>query len=498
MNAQKKSVLIPNRGVIALDIIDSLKSIGLHTILHHSPEDAMSLAVRLADENHKFYSSRLVDSYLDKEAIIEKALERNVDYIHPGYGFFSEAPEFCKLCEENSIKTVGPDSKTLRIIQNKLSLRNEVSKAGIPVQEASAIITSPLDYGDQIQNTPYPQLIKPVCGSGGKGIRLVQSEREARGIINQQLKREEYQQHGLFIEPFLGDAHMIEIPFIRDKQGNILILPEIESSLQRRFQKIFQESPSPSIKQPMREQLITYTRKIAEMLGYIGLGSAEFFVWDGQAVFSELNPSVQINTLISEIHTNSNFIKKQFAISNGETLNQVQGLKVISPKHHVVLVSLMAENPYDHFQPSAGQVEEFSYYASFRTIFKTSIFTGSRISSLYDPFIGKIATFSSRRETSLQTLRHFLDNITLRGIHTNLVFLKHLLDNPLLVKGETCIDFINRHCQFAGKQHKESAQEIAAALLAAEFHMDNRQRNYKAQLERMKQPGFFKRLFSGL
>ncbi len=498
MNPHKQSVLIPNRGVIALDIIDSLKSIGLHTILHHSPEDTLSLAVRLADENHKFYSSKLSDSYLDREAVIEKALERNVDFIHPGYGFFSEDPDFCRLCEENSIKTVGPDSKALRLIQNKITLRKEVAKSGIPVQDSSQIITSPLDYTDQSRRIPFPQLIKPVAGSGGKGIRLVQSEREASSIIHQQLKRNEYQPMGLFLEPFLGEAHLIEIPFIRDKQGNILILPEIESSVQRRFQKIFQESPSPNLKQDMREQLITYTRKIAEMLGYIGLGSAEFFVWNSQAVFSELNPSVQINTLISEIHTNSNFIKKQFAISKGETLNQVQGMKVVSPKHHVVLVSLMAENPYDHFQPSAGTVEEFSYYASFRTIFKTSIFTGCRISSIYDPFIGKIATFSSRRETSLQTMRHFLDNINLRGIHTNLVFLKHLLENPQLVKGETCIDFLNRHCQFAAKQHKESAKEIAAVLLAAEFHLENRQKNYKAQLERMKQPGFFKRLFSGI
>jgi len=498
MKPHKQSVLIPNRGVIALDIIDSLKSIGLNTILHHSPDDSFSLAVRLADENHKFYSSKLSDSYLDREAIIEKALERNADFIHPGYGFFSEDPDFCKMCEDNSIKTVGPDSKTLRTTQNKLSLRKVVAKSGIPVQESSKIITSPLDYSDQSGSIPFPQLIKPVAGSGGKGIRLVQSEREASGIINQQLKRNEYQQLGLFLEPFLGDAHLIEIPFIRDKQGNILILPEIESSVQRRFQKIFQESPSPNIKQDMREQIIAYTRKIAETLNYIGLGSAEFFVWDSQVVFSELNPSVQINTLISEIHTNSNFIKKQFAVSNGETLNQVQGLKVITPKHHVVLVSLMAENPYDHFQPSAGVVEEFSYYASFRTLFKTSIYTGCRISPIYDPFIGKIATFSSRRETSLQTMRHFLDNITLRGIHTNLVFLKHLLENPLLVKGETCIDFLNRYCQFAGKQHQESAQEIAAALLAADFHLENRQKNYKAQLERMKQPGFFKRLFSGL
>ncbi len=498
MSTHKQSVLIPNRGVIALDIIDSLRSIGLHTILYHSPEDSNSLAVRLADENQKFYSSKLSDSYHDHEAIIEKALERNVDYIHPGYGFLSEDPNFCKLCEDHSIKTIGPDSKTLRAIQNKIALRKEVAKTGIPVQESSQIITSPLDYSDQSRKIPFPQLIKPVGGCGGKGIRLVQSDREANGIINQQLKRDEYQQMGLFIEPYLADAHLIEIPFIRDKQGNILILPEIESSVQRRFQKIFQESPSPNLRQDMRDQLIAYTRKISEMLDYIGLGSAEFFVRDSQAVFSELNPSVQINTLISEIHTNSNFIKKQFAISKGETLNQVQGMKVVSPKHHVVMVSLMAENPYDHFQPSAGIVEEFSYYASFRTMFKTSIFTGCHISSLYDPFIGKIATFSSRRETSLQTMRQFLDNINLRGIHTNLVFLKHLLENPQLVKGDTGIDFLNRHCQFASRLHKESAQEIAAALLAAQFHIENRQKNYKAQLERMKQPGFFKRLFSGL
>ncbi len=491
----QEKVLIPNRGVIALDIIDSLKSIGLETILLHSPEDARSLAVKLADKSFKFFSSRLEDSYEDMESIIDKALELQVDYIHPGYGFLSENPEFARLCEQNNIKFIGPNSSVLEIVSNKIQLRKIADQIGIRVIPYTEPIKKPIDLDSLPPDFKYPMLIKPLKGAGGKGIRLVEYKKDAQEHIDKMLKREENRKQGIFLEEFFPFAHHIEIPFIRDIRGNILFPPEIESSIQRRFQKIFQESPSINVSEKLRKSLYQDAQKLIEKIDYVGLGYVEFIVEKDIAYFSEINGSIQINTLVSEILVISNFIKKSFAIYNGELLHHVEGVKIFEPKHHVLLVSLMAENPFDHFQPSSGTVTEFYNYSSIRNIFKTQLYTGAGVSPLYDPYIGKIATFSSRRDHSINDMKNFLNNIIIRGIKTNLPYLRHLLNNECLAGGDTIIDYVNLKCDFSKRKKSEEDIRIASSLLSAAFHLKNKKENYKAKLQNMKQPGFFKRLF---
>jgi len=494
----KKKVIIPHRGVIALDIIDSLKGIGLETILLYSPEDSQSLPVKLADKSFKFYSSRLEDSYNDMEAIIDKALELKADYIHPGYGFQSENPEFDHLCAANNIKLIGPGASVLETVQDKIRLRKIADKLGIRVLPYSQLIKTPGDFESASisHDNRYPMLVKPLKGSGGRGIKVVEFKKDAQDRAAKMLKREDNRKQGLFLEEFFPFGRHIEIPFIRDIEGNILFPPEIESSLQRRFQKIFQESPSVNISENLRKSLYQNTQKLIEAIDYIGLGCVEFIVDNDTAYFSEINPSIQINTLIPEIHLVSNFIKKQFAVFNGELLHRVDGVKIVKPSHHVLLVSLMAENPFDHFQPSSGTVTEFYSYSTIRNIFKTYLYTGARVSPLYDPYIGKIVTFSSRRDHSIGAMRNFLSNITIKGIKTNLAFIRYILQDESLARGETIIDFLNLKCDFSRRKKREADISIAAALFAAAFHVENRNKNYKAKLETMKQPGFFKRLFN--
>lgn len=491
-----KKVIIPNRGVIALDIITSLKSIGLETILLYSPEDEHSLPVKMADKSFKFYSSRLEDSYRDMEAIIDRALDLEADYIHPGYGFLAETPEFAELCEQNNIKFIGPDSAVLRKVRDKIAIRKIADSLGIRVLPYSELITSAISLDDLPADDKYPMLIKPLHGQGGKGIRLVEYKKDAQERINKMVKQEEIQRHGVFLEDFFPYGHHIEIPFIRDIQGNILFPPEIESSIQRRFQKIFQESPSPNITAVMRKELYHNAQKLIEKIGFTGLGYVEFIVEKDNAYFSEINPSFQINTLIPELHIVSNFIKKHFAICNGETLHHVEGIKIIEPRHHMLLVSLMAENPFDGFQPSSGTVTEFFSYSNIRNVFKTYIYKGAKVSPLYDPYIGKIGTISSRRDHSINDMKHFLNNIVIKGIKTNLPFLKHLLSSDCLAEGETIIDFVNLKCDFSTRKRSEKDIALATAMLSAGFHIDNREKNYKEKLQTMKQPGFFKKLFN--
>ncbi len=492
----KKKVLIPNRGVVVLDIIDSFKSLGFETILMYSPEDADSLAVKLADRSFKFYSSRLEDSYMDIEAIIEKARELKVDYIHPGYGFLAEDPAFARACREHNIEFIGPEPELLEIVQDKLKTKEMVEELGIDTLKSIGPLKSPMDFESVPADFKFPWIVKPVKGSGGKGIKVVANKKAAQEQIGGMLKRERHQRDGLFIEEFHGQGHMIEVPFFRDVKNNILLLPEIESSIQRRFQKIFQESPATCLGEELRGQIYRDTQKIIEKLDYVGLGYVEFMVVENRAYFLEINPSYQINGLIPEIHIIANFIKKQYAINKKELLHNVEGVKIIEPNHSVMLVSLMAENPYDKFQPSSGEVTEFYSYSTIRNIFKTHLYTGARMSPLYDPYIGKICTFSVLRENTVKDMRNFLNNIIIKGIKTNLPFLRYLLSHNVLEKGGTIIDFINQKCDFANRKKTDEEINLAGTLLSAAFHIENRRKNYKAQLESMKQPGFFKRLFN--
>lgn len=492
----KKKVLIPNRGVVALDIIDSLKSKGFETILLHSPEDSNSLAVKMADRSYKFYSSRLEDSYNDMESIIDKALELEVDYIHPGYGFLAEDPEFSRECKKHGIKFIGPEPEVLEMVADKVKLKQLADELGIPVINYAGPFKSPTDFAAMPADFHFPAILKPVKGLGGRGLKVVEYKKEAQEQVNEMLKREQLQKDGIFLEEFFPYGHHIEIPFFRDVKGNILFLPEIESSIQRRFQKIFQESPSPNISGELRESLYRDSQKLIEKINFIGLGYVEFIVSKGRAYLSELNPSFQINALIPEIQIVANFIKKQFAIANGELLHNVEGVRIIDPKYNVMLVSLMAENPFDKFQPSSGTVQEFYNYSTIRNIFKTHLYAGAKMSPLYDPYIGKICTFSTRRETTLSDMRNFLGNIIIRGVKTNLPYFRHLLSSECLVAGDTIIDFINLKCDFSGRKKSEGDINIAGALLSAAFHIENRKKNYKAKLEKMKQPGLLKRLFN--
>ena len=492
----KEKVLIPTRGVIALDIINSLNSMGMETLLMHSPEDALSLPVKLADRSFKFYSSRLEDSYLDGEAILEQAREVRADYIHPGYGFLAENPEFARQCRENNIRFIGPEAAVLAAVEDKVKLRQTAAALGLPVLKFSGLIRSPLDCESCDSGFNYPIIIKPLKSSGGRGIRVADYRRDAQEQVANLLKREENARNGIFFEEFRPYAHHIEVPFFRDVKDNILFLPEIESSIQRRFQKIFQESPSPNVDERLRSRLYEYTQTLVRKIDYVGLGYAEFIVENDQCLFSEINPTFQINTLISEVQVTANFLKKQVVISRGELLHDVHGVRIVKPKHHVLLMSLMAEDPYNNFLPSTGQISHFFHYSTIRNVFKTTLYTGARVTPMYDPFIGKILTYAVERPNAINDMRIFLDNIIIRGIRTNLVFLKHLLENADLRKGGTIIDFLHLKFDFSKLKNTEEQSLIATALLAADFHLDNRKKNYKAKLEKMKQPGLFKRLFS--
>ncbi len=492
----KEKVLIPTRGVIALDIINSLNSMGMETLLMHSPEDALSLPVKLADRSYKFYSSRLEDSYLDGEAILEKAREVRADYIHPGYGFLAENPEFARLCRESNIRFIGPEAGVLAAVEDKIKLRQTAAAIGLPVLKFSELIRSPLDCESLRRRLQLPDHHQAAEGLGRPGHPRgrLPARRPGAGGQPAEARGERPQRHLLRGVPALRPPY--RDPLLPRRQGQHPLpardrvvdpapLPEDIPGV-----ALAQRRRAPA-RPPLRD-----AAGAARKIDYVGLGYVEFIVENDQCLFSEINPTFQINTLISEVHLTSNFLKKQVVIARGELLHDVHGVRIVKPKHHVLLVSLMAEDPYNNFLPSTGQISHFFHYSTIRNVFKTTLYTGARVTPMYDPFIGKILTYAVERPNAINDMRIFLDNIIIRGIRTNLVFLKHLLENADLRNGDTIIDFLHLKFDFSKLKNTEEEALVATALLAADFHLDNRKKNYKAKLEKMKQPGFFKRLFS--
>ena len=405
----KERILIPNRGTIALDILNALKGSGMETILLYAPEDIHTLPVKLADLCYKFYSSRLEDSYLDREAIIEKALELDVAFIHPGYGFLAEDSEFFKLAADNNIIVVGPGSHLMEQVNDKIQLRKLAKSLNIEPLHHSQLFKTSLAFEAIAPELQYPIIIKPKSASAGRGIKTAQNRREATITINDMLKREKYQTQGVFVEHYYQQGHQIEIPFLRDQQGNTLLYPEIESSIQRQFRKIFQESPSPNLSKELRKKLYQQILDITKSLNYMGLGYIEFIINENNCYFSELNTTFQTNTIIPELHSYSSLISKQVELAQGKNLEDVKGTRIVSPRFHVSLVSLMAENPFENFRPSTGTVKEFYYYPTHHSIFKTDLYAGTRKSPLYDPFVGKLTTFASNRTESINNMKNSLD-----------------------------------------------------------------------------------------
>ncbi len=487
-----KKVLIPNRGEIALELIYSFKKKGFETILLHSPEDALSLPVKVADKSCKFISSKLNDSYMDIDAIIEKAQEFGAEYIHPGYGFLSESAEFAKKCLDNNIKFVGPDYKTLSTVADKPVLKDTAETAGIPVLQHSSRLSSPLDFDKVSETIKFPVIIKPVMGVAGRSIRTAASKRELEMKLSELFKREENRINGLFCEEYMGEARNIEVPFARDAEGKVRIFPEIEATIQRRFQKLIHESPAP-VTDSLRNSLTEYTKLIADKLNYIGFGYAEFLIVDNKPYFSELNPTLQVNTLMPEVHADIDFVQLQLDLSEGAALKEDGTFK---PSKHQILVTLMAEDPYKDFIPCSGTITEFYHYSSQNEILKSYMNTGSKISSIYSPMIGKLMTYGENREETLQKMRAFLDHLFIRGVQTNQNFLKTIFANREFIEGNSTIDFVSSKHDFLKYNKSEEEIAIAAALLATEFHIENRSENYKEQLSRMKQPGIIKRLFN--
>lgn len=438
-------ILIANRGEVAIRIIRACKEMGIGTVAVFSEADAESLHVSLADESICIGPANLGDSYLNISAVLSAAAVTGAEAIHPGYGLLSESPKFAKLCEQCKIEFIGPSWELIEKMGDKDRARATMKAAGVPVVPGSDIIDDPDEALEKANEIGYPLLVKARSGGGGKGIRLVEKSEDF--IKEFQLARQEaenaFNDGAVYLEKFLTKVKHIEIQLLCDQHGNVLALGERECSVQRKNQKLLEESPSPSISQKTRDAMMDVSINAAKAIGYENAGTIEFLLDDQENFyFMEMNTRLQVEHPVTELVTGIDIVKWQIRIAGGIALNRKQ--KDIQIKGHAIECRINSENPALDFRPNCGTIEFLHVPGGPWVRFDTLLYQNYTISPYYDSMMGKLIVHSNSREQAIRKMKAALCELVIEGIdHTSDIQLE-ILSSPLFVKGEYHTDFMEK------------------------------------------------------
>ncbi|NMA50510.1 MAG: acetyl-CoA carboxylase biotin carboxylase subunit [Mollicutes bacterium] len=440
-------ILIANRGEIAVRIIRACKEMNIRTVAIYSEVDKKALHVKLADEAVCIGPAESSKSYLNIKSIIEAANIVKADAIHPGFGFLSESSLFAKICEESNIKFIGPTSKVIDLLGNKANAKITVKNAGLPVIPGSEGSISSIKEATNIaEKIGYPVILKASSGGGGKGIRIVYSKKElpqAFNIVKQESKIS-FNDDEIYIEKYIENPRHIEIQIIADEYGNIIHLGERDCSIQRKNQKIIEETPSTIVDDKLREKMGKCAVKIAGLVGYTSLGTVEFLVdKDKNFYFMEMNTRIQVEHPITEERTGIDLVKEQIRISAHEKINLKQ--KDVLFNNHVIECRINAENPLKDFKPSPGIIKGLYMPGGNGIRIDTAIYEGYTIPHNYDSMLIKIIAKGSTRNEAIAKMKRALEELVVDGVETNKEFLYEIIKNPSFIRGEFDTSFINKN-----------------------------------------------------
>ena len=442
-----KKVLIANRGEIALRIIKACQEMGIKTVAVFSEVDKSAPHVQWADESINLGDPAPSESYLNIPKIIEKAQSIGADAIHPGYGFLAENPDFAQACQDSNIKFIGPKSEVITLMGDKIEAKKTIENADVPVipgyhgikQDISTLVKEGKKVG-------FPLLVKAVAGGGGKGMRIVSSEDELEQAI-ESAKRESKSAFGsdaIFLEKYLDKPRHIEFQILADEHGNVIHLFERECSIQRRHQKIIEETPSPVMTKKLRESMGKAAVAAAKAVGYTNAGTIEFMV-DGNLnfYFMEMNTRLQVEHPITEATTGIDLAKWQLRIASGQKLTLEQ--KDITQRGHALECRIYAEDPSNGFLPSIGKLKKVEIPIGPNIRNDTGIETNLEITPYYDPLLSKLIVSSETREESINKMIWALSHYVVLGVTTNIPFLKQVLDHQEFRKGNITTHFIDNY-----------------------------------------------------
>jgi acetyl-CoA carboxylase biotin carboxylase subunit len=431
-------ILIANRGEIALRIIRACRELGIRTVAVYSEVDRNSLHVRFADEAICIGTAKSANSYLNIPAIISAAEITDVDAIHPGYGFLAENFHFAEICESCQITFIGPSSQNIKLMGDKMAARVNMHKAGLPIVPGSTgAVKNKEDALKTAKRIGYPVIIKAVAGGGGKGMRICHNDISliSNLMVAQQEAEANFGNGEVYIEKYIEKPRHIEIQVLADKYNHLVYLGERDCSIQRRHQKLLEESPSPVVDHKLRRRLGEMAVKGAKAAGYVNAGTIEFLLdEENNFYFMEMNTRIQVEHPVTEMVTGIDLIKAQIRIAAGEKLYLQQDN--VNLKGVAVECRINAEDYENNFMPSPGRIESLNIPGGPGVRVDTHIYTGYEISPYYDSLVAKLITYAPNRQEALKIMRRALSEFTISPIKTTIPFHLKLLENPLFIKAD--------------------------------------------------------------
>ncbi len=473
-----EKVLIANRGEIALRVIKTCKALGIKTVAVYSDEDYTSLHVKHATEAYHIGEAAPAKSYLNQEKILEVMLSAGADAVHPGYGFLSENDDFARLCEKNKINFIGPSADSMNLCGDKMECKAAMLKAKVPTVPGSPDLVKDVDEALDIANDiGYPVLLKSVYGGGGRGIRLVTNDKELKEgfetVTSESIAA--VGKSAIIVEKFLEKTRHIEYQMCRDKHGNAVHLFERECSIQRRNQKLIEQTPSPVVDEETRERIGELVVKAAHAVDYTNLGTAEFLRADnGEFYFIEINARLQVEHPISELVSGLDFVKLQIDIANGEPLPFKQ--KDLKMNGYAIECRINAEDTFLDFAPSTGPIPDVTIPSGPSVRCDTYLYPGCSVSPYYDSLMAKLCTWGQTFEESRLRMLNALNDFYIQGVETSIPLYKTILRTEEYKNGELSTDFLKRfgiidRLKEDIKKDKDANKEaaLAAAIIHSEY-----------------------------
>ena len=481
-----EKVLIANRGEIALRVIRTFKALGIKTVAVYSDEDTNSMHVKQATEAYHIGEAAPAKSYLNQEKILDVMLSSGADAVHPGYGFLSENDDFARLCEKNKITFIGPSADSMNLCGDKMECKAAMLKAEVPTVPGSPGLVKDAEDAAKVANDiGYPVMLKSVYGGGGRGIRIVTNDKELHDgfetVTSESIAA--VGKSAIIVEKFLEKTRHIEYQMCRDHHGNSVHLFERECSIQRRNQKLIEQTPSPVVDDAKREEIGEIVVRAAEAVDYTNLGTAEFLRADnGEFYFIEINARLQVEHPISEMVSGLDFVKLQIDIANGEPLPFKQ--KDLKMNGYAIECRINAEDTFLDFAPSTGPVPDVTIPSGPNVRCDTYLYPGCTVSPFYDSLMAKLCTWGPTFDESRTRMLTALNDMYVEGVETSIPLYKTILNSEEYKKGELSTDFLKRYGMIDKltedlKQEKENKTDaaLAAAIIHSEYFKSQVQNN---------------------
>ncbi|HET9921038.1 MAG TPA: acetyl-CoA carboxylase biotin carboxylase subunit [Ktedonobacteraceae bacterium] len=446
-----RKIMIANRGEIALRIIRACKEMGIPSVIAHSEADRDSLPVRMADERICIGPAASGKSYLNIPNIISAALITGAEAIHPGYGFLSENTSFAEICSDVNITFIGPSADVMAIMGDKVSARETMARVGLPILPGTSVLRTLEEAQEASQGIGFPLMLKAAAGGGGRGIRLINSAEDFERIFTlaQNEVREAFHDDGLYLERYLARARHIEVQVLVDHYGHGVHLGERNCSVQRRNQKLLEESPSPLLSPELRSEIGMKAIRAVQEIGYRNAGTLEFLVDDdGRYYFMEMNTRLQVEHPVTELVTSTDLVKEQIRIAAGLPLQLRQ--EDMHPHGHAIEVRITAEDADHDFRPQTGVVEKYLQPGGPGVRVDSHLYAGYSVPPHYDSLLAKLIVWADTRDAAIARMQRALDEYVIEGLTTTIPFHKRLLRHEGFIRGDTYTRFLQEEAVALG------------------------------------------------